>query len=201
MKTTKVNLNSIKALVIAIAFMMLQFPVNAQKNSFNFCVNYRNNGNGLGSSIIPQIGYELKSHEFMLGANIQKRSLNISGVNIRYNYNMKRISKVQLFLFCDINYSHNAYLGKQRVKTESFIHPEYSSFYNSYKLNVIDEHAGFGIKFIRSNYFNFYALVGGGSYQTLSPYPKHLFRLRDQFGSSLLLNLGLTIKLTSQHKK
>lgn len=201
MKNSITNSNATKALIIAMAFIMFFSYIQAQKNSINLCVNYRKSGDGLGYSISPQIGYKIKSHEILLGTNIQKRNLNVSGMNIRYNYNLKRINNIALFLFCDVNYFNNAYLGNSCVKVESFIHPENASFYNSYKSNVIGEHAGFGIKFVRSNYFNLFALIGAGSYQTLSPYPKQLFRLRDKASSSLLISVGLNIKLTNQHKK
>lgn len=196
MKRSVVNSNSVRNILLLVAFMIVIIDVNAQKAQMYIGVSYRNSGNGLGSAINPQIGLRKKAHEIILGTNIQKRNHNLTGVNLRYNYNLGKVNKTEFFLFYDVNYFNNAFLGKNYVEVETHCKPEYASFYQGYKMKVVGEHGGFGIRICQSNYFNGFVLIGAGCYQTLSPYPKELFRLREKSGMSLLLNIGFNVKLS-----
>ncbi len=196
MKTSVVNSNSVRNILLLATFMIFMVNASAQKTNMHLGVSYRSSGNGLGSVINPHFGVRKKCHEIVLGTNIQKRNLNVTGLNLRYNYNLGRVNRTEFFLFCDVNYFNNAFLGKNYVTAEAYCKREYASFYQNYKMKVIGEHGGFGIRICQSNYFNGFVLIGAGCYQTLSPYPQELFRLRERSGMSLLLNVGFNVKLS-----
>jgi hypothetical protein len=200
MKRSTLNSVNIKRIVLAMALMMFLLNTQAQNNGIYVGANYRSSGNGLGSTFSPQIGYRKKSQEIVIGTNIQKRHLNMTGLNLRYNYNLGRVNNTEFFLFCSMSYFNNAYLGKNNVAIESHVRPEYASFYNGYRMKVMSEHAGFGIRLVRSEVINCFALIGAGAYQTLGCYQKELFRLRDRAGSSLLIGIGVNVKLYAGHK-
>jgi hypothetical protein len=201
MKTLKLKSNTTKATIIALAIAMFSSFVNAQKRNLSLSCNYRITGNGLGSTLIPQLVYRNGANELCLGTNIQKRNYNATGINLRYNRNLIKINSNELFVFLDVNYFNSAYLGKHSVQNETHVRPEYATFYQDVKFKVIGEHAGVGLKFIQSPYVNCFALIGIGSYQTLSSYAPELFRLREKCSTSLLLGLGMGITISKDHKK
>jgi hypothetical protein len=194
---TSVNL---RALLMGIVFAFFLTNLSAQKSNLNFSVNYRVSGNGLGSFIVPQVSYKGSAHEIMLGPAIQKRNMHVSGLSTRYNYNLPKIGNAEFFFFCDASYYRNSVLGNSYVKKESFAKPENSNFYKTVKLQVIEQHAGFGIKFLRRGNINGYALIGAGAYATVGSYALPMFRFRDRAGSSLIMGVGLNIKLHNAHR-
>jgi hypothetical protein len=172
----------------------MSFSIKAQSRSLRLNLNYRSSGNGLGVIIVPQVSLCRNSNELSFGINFQQNRMNISGFQTNYNFVFYKGS-IGLYAFYDIAYFKKCYLGKGIAKFETSVRPEFKSYYENLRLNVIDQHAGFGIRFYYSNYCFSYASISTGASCTMGTYDSSRFRSRDRYSGSLSLNVGISFKI------
>ncbi len=195
---TNITLNHCKTIITYLAlmaFIMMNKPTAAQGPSMGLMLKNSVSGAGLGSVISPQLYYKNNKHQFSLGVNIQKKHLNVCGLKAGYNFILNPGDQHEVFLFCDVASFNNAYLGNNTIKQESFISPENAGYFQSARINVIEQHIGFGVNFFKTGPVSFFGAIGAGVYKTIGVPQLSQFKNRDLVDASVMLNVGVSFKL------
>jgi hypothetical protein len=197
---TKINfiIKGFKAamLVLALTTVINTNTLKAQDSSFGISVKTSNSMGGLGSAIIPQITYSYDRHDVALGINVQEKNMNVSGLRLGYSFVINPENDNQVFLFTDLAYFENAHLSNKMLRYETTINPENASYFHNVRINSVEQHIGFGVKFFNRGPVNLFAAVGGGVYYTTKLSTTQVFGYRDLKDASVMFNFGINIKIT-----
>ncbi len=193
---TKKTLTILKKLIMVMACSgIINTTVLAQNRSIGITIRNINSGAGLGSVVSPQLSFRNNAHELLFGINIQKAHMNTAGFRAGYKLTLNSGDKHEVFLFFDAAYLNNAWLSNRTVRTESFMVPENSAYFKAARLNVLEQHVGFGVNFFKAGPVNVFGAIGAGFYNTMGVSQRNLFKDRDLYDASIQLNLGISIKI------
>ena len=102
---------------------------------------------------------------------------------------------MEVFLFYDVAYHANAYLGKGVIAWESYLNPEFTGYYKKTMIKTIEQHAGFGVNIFIIGSLKAYGGIGVGYYNTVGNINKTLFRYREPNNCSLMLMAGIKVNI------
>ena len=156
-------------------------------------------GAGFGTMYTPGVFYQKNNCKIELGMNVQKRKLNISGIQSNFEYTLFDDSKdcygrslnggLELFVFLTNKYSSGAYLSTSQIKRERMIGKDGNIPYENLKYTAIEGYVGVGLKIKLSNKLKFNNAIGFGGWKTLKG-ENGLYR--DYNGVSISLTTGLS---------
>ena len=154
---------------------------------------------GFGTMYTPGVFYQKNNCKIELGMNIQKRKLNISGMQANFEYTLFDDSKgcyeknlagdLELFVFSTIKYSSSAYLSTSQIKIEKMIGKDNNISYENLKYTAVEGSVGVGLKIKLSNKLKFNNSIGLAGWKTLEG-ENGLYR--DYNGVSISLTTGLS---------
>jgi hypothetical protein len=135
-----------------------------------------------------------------LGLNIQKRKLNVSGMQVNFEYTLLDDSKkcyndgsagdLELFAFSTVKYSWDAYLSKSQIKIEKMVATDRNIPFDNLKFAAVEAYVGFGLNVRLSKKLKCRNSIGFGGWTSING-ERHLYRQYD--GISIALSTGLTM--------
>lgn len=202
MKTKTTNNSILKGIKgIAIAALLIAGiktdSLKAQESAFGLTLKSNCSMSGLGTAFVPQLTYSYGRHQVLLGVNVQKRNLNISGVRLGYTYVVNPEDDAQVFLLADAAYYDKAYLGKRMLSIESRVNSESTDFFSKTRINVFEQHIGFGVRLFSNSPVSLFGSVAGGVYHTLGCSKDLAFGYRDMTDASVMINIGVNVRIYS----
>ncbi len=152
-------------------------------------------GSGLGHCLSPQLILHNERHSLAVGMNMENPRYNFSGFRGRYEFSFNPGETIEPFLFYDFAWRNKVFLNKQTDAIEDFNTPKSEVYFNTVRLNVIEEHIGLGLNVHVYRSLKIFGAIGAGFYNTLDCDQQNLFKCRENNGFSLLLMIGLKVDL------
>lgn len=153
-------------------------------------------GSGLGQNISIGAGISKANHLLSFNIIIQKKKVNLSGVNVNYKYIVCKSENEKTELFFSINTAMQAraYLSDKSLRIEQLCNPEQNNNYKTMSLNVFESYAGFGVRLNHTSKISTLYNIGYGGYTTLNKnYDYKMYRQKSaqslQFQFTLLYKI------------
>lgn len=190
-----------KGICILALLLCLNNSLLSQGESAKFGISATSSisSDGFGTMYTPGVFYQKNNCKIELGMNVQKRKLNISGMQVNFEYTLFDDSKgcyegslagdMELFAFSTIKYSSRAYLSTSQIKIEKMIGKDSNILYEDLKYTAVEGYVGLGLKVKLSNKLKFNNSIGLGGWKTLEG-ENCLYRNYD--GVSISLTTGLS---------
>lgn len=156
--------------------------------------------NGYGTQYLPTIFYKQGRKTYSIAPTIQKKKLNLSGLQINYEYALTGADvkfnndyQLELFVFVTLAYHKGAILGKNTERTERTMN--YALAENNIsklRFSSTETYVGFGLKLPILKKFKWSSSIGFGYFQSIN-HPKNLYYRAQNFG--LIINTGISMEL------
>lgn len=189
-------------------------PLNSNISEFGYTMSWSGSSSGFGAMYNPGVFISKGNCTSVLALNIQQRRMNFSGLQYTFEYSiinlMKSVggwyenehvnssyyynnqdqseSKFDFFLFANVKYNFNAYLGMERMKIEKYIYPESDINLAKLKFSDVEGCFGFGGKINVTEQLKIKGSIGVGGYNTLSGEKK---LDREYSNAGLFFKIGL----------
>lgn len=193
-----------KLKLVAASALLVVSTVSAQtvnrKNNIGLVLAYTNSNNGLGSDLKPAVALQLGANTLVIGPNIQKRNLNLSGFRASYErvVCVSNTGKSELYFFGSAVYHPKAYLSKRYVKVENSAMFDKSYRYDNMRLTLVEAYGGFGFNRRITNHLSASLAVGVGVYHTLDAPVMCHDMIRDNSAASIFMKSAITYKFKKQ---
>ena len=190
-----------KRICIIALSLCLNYNLLSQSEPAKFGVSANSSisGAGFGTMYTPGLFYQKNDCKIELGMNVQKRKLNVSGMQVNFEYTLFDDSKgcyeeslagdIELFVFSTIKYNSNAYLSTSVIKKEKMINKDDKIPYENLKYTAIEGYVGVGLKIKLTENLKYNNSIGFGGWTTLKG-ENGLYR--DYDGISICLTTGLS---------
>lgn len=134
-------------------------------------------GSGFGIQYSPGVFCKFGNKNIEIGAIIQKRNFNASGVRVNYEYTVfdgenlqygeEGNRNLELFFFSTIIYEHAAKLSSAQIRLERKVsRAESAKEYDKFEFNAIEAYEGFGLRIKLSNRLKWVNSIGVGGWKT-----------------------------------
>lgn len=183
-------------LFVTVLFIFVTIMSSAASNPISLRLTNKISGGGLGSSYSPELVFNFNRSSISLGANIQKRKTNLSGINAEYQYYTgKQSEKVNVFFYGDAQYHHSAILGKSSCNLEERVSDDLFNNHAAMNFRVVEAYGGFGLRINHNSLFSSQFSIGTGMYHTLDRNYNDLKLYRDKTAMVLQLKWSVTYNL------
>lgn len=202
-----IYLKSLKTtIVLSFILFVILFFVDvvsaADNNPVSLRLTNKISGSGRGSSYNPEIVFNRNRVSISLGAHIQKRKTNFSGINSEFQFNTGSIDqKASVFFYSDLQYHHAAVLGKSSCRIEERVSGNDIRNHSDIKFKTAEAYAGFGLRFNPTNVISTQFSIGMGGYQTLNKNYEDMNLYRERSALVLQLKWSVSYHLTYSSKK